>query len=470
MIVFLWPQVSNAAVLFLSPSSGNYSSGDQITVYARINTEGSSINAVDGTIGFDSNLLEVNKISKGSAINLWVQEPSYSNKTGSVNFGGVVLNPGFSGSNGQIVTIVFKAKGNGQANINFKAGSVLANDGYGTNVLKAMNGSSFYIGDGTQAPAAIAGFELSSSTHPDQIKWYPNNDPVFQIKFPADAKELNLVLSRNEQSTPQIKYAPPVSEKILEDVDEGIWYLHANYRGKAGLSPTIRYRFQIDTGLPENLKIIRIDPGDTINPSPKYELRADDLMSGIGRYEAKIDGDEWVKLERDAFGYYSLPPQIPGQKLLAVRAFDNAGNFIESFQELRIEVPAKPAWRLSLRPLLIALAKVFDTIINFIANRWNLLIILIAAGTVISQTFIKGIPYFAAEIKKIRFIASEYKALKNLKKLDSKTRIELKIIEKDIKKELELLVKISSHRQLHPDEQYLKNKLLKYIALLKSLK
>lgn len=81
----------------------------------------------------------------------------------------------------------------------------------------------------------------------------------------------------------------------------------------------------------------------------------------------------------------------------------------------------------------------------------------------------KGVPHLAGEIEKIRYIASEYRIQKKLKKLDHKTNLELKILEKDIKKELDLLNKIASHRSLHPEESYLRNKLEKYYNTLKKL-
>ena len=449
-----------------------------------MNTEGQSINAVDGTIGFNPSNIEVVSVSKNNSIlNLWVQDPTYSNVAGNINFGGVVLNPGYSGSSGTLITVTLKAKKDGQANVNFITASVLANDGYGTNVLKSMNGASFNITPGAiqqqplaspkaEAPVVISGFEISSLTHLDQSKWYSNNDPVFQIKFPPDARELNLVLSRNEKSTPKIKYTPPISEKILEDVEEGVWYLHVNYRGKLGLSQTIKYKFQIDTGLPENLKVVRISPDDTINPNPKFELSADDSLSGIDHYEAKIDNGEWLTLSADASGSYSLHSQTPGKKQLAVRAYDQAGNYIESSQELQVDappVPIKPAWYLFLGPILETLGKGFDAVLNFMFRQRLPLLALLVVGALVGQLVAKGAPRLSGEIEKIRYIASEYRAQKKLKKLDHKTKLELKILEKDIKKELDLLNKIADHRSLHPEEAYLRTKLDKYYNTLKKL-
>lgn len=466
-----------AATSYFSPSSGNITAGNIITVNVLVNTEGVTINNAEATVNFPSGLLEIVSVSKsGSIFSLWVEEPKFSNSAGTLSFNGGVPTPGFTGTAGKILSVVFRAKKAGSASLIFSSAAIRANDGYGTNVLGSISGASFNIVQAQGIPKIetpvikLVGPNITSATHPDQNKWYSNNDPMFQFKFPSDARELNLVLSRKETSTPQIKYAPPVSEKILEDVDEGIWYLHANYRDKSGLSQTLAYKFQIDTGLPENFQVSRKDPNDTINPSPKYELSAGDSMSGIDRYEAKIDGGEWITLSADDSGNYALPLQTPGKKLLTLRAYDKAGNYIESSQELQIDAPIKPAWYLGFEPLLKTLSKGFDAIINFIINRWSLLIILLVAGAAIGQIIIKGVPHFAAEIRKIRFIASEYHAQKKLKKLDSKTKIEFKILQKDIKQELELLSKIAGHRSLHPEEQYLKNKLTKYLALLKFLK
>ena len=60
--------------------------------------------------------------------------------------------------------------------------------------------------------------------------------------------------------------------------------------------------------------------------------------------------------------------------------------------------------------------------------------------------------------------------MKKLKKVDSKTKLEIRMLQKDIREELDLLKKISNHRLLHSDEQYLKNKLERYLNLIKAMK
>ncbi len=131
-----------AAALSISPSSGNYNVGDTITISLLVNTSDKSINAVAGKINFPVDKLEVTSISKSNSIlTLWVEDPSYSNKDGVISFSGVSPSPGFNGPAGQVISIVFKVKAEGDAVIETKEAQVLANDGLGTDILTDVSPS-----------------------------------------------------------------------------------------------------------------------------------------------------------------------------------------------------------------------------------------------------------------------------------------------------------------------------------------
>ncbi|OHA96850.1 MAG: hypothetical protein A3D49_01940 [Candidatus Zambryskibacteria bacterium RIFCSPHIGHO2_02_FULL_43_37] len=105
-----------------------------------------SINAISGVLSYPIDKLQVVSISKiGSVLSLWVQEPTFSNSQGRVTFEGVVPNPGFAESNGRVLGVNFKVVGTGPADIRITSGSLLANDGYGTNVLKTLGTASFIL-------------------------------------------------------------------------------------------------------------------------------------------------------------------------------------------------------------------------------------------------------------------------------------------------------------------------------------
>lgn len=154
-ILLALPQSSFADTMSLSPSSGTYVVGQAFSVRVLVSSPNQAINAVSGVLSFPANLLQVTSVSKsGSIVSLWVQEPSFSNSQGIVSFEGVVPNPGFSRANGTAVTINFKVIGQGSADLRFTSGSLLANDGLGTNILRTLGTASFNLAQKPATPSA----------------------------------------------------------------------------------------------------------------------------------------------------------------------------------------------------------------------------------------------------------------------------------------------------------------------------
>jgi hypothetical protein len=142
----------SAASIGFSPASGSYNVGDTINVKVYIGSDSKSVNAVSADIKYSSDVLSLSSISKtGSIVNLWAQEPSFSNFDGTASFEGVILN-GYTGNSGNAVTLIFKAKSAGTASFSFDSASVLANDGNGTEVLYTKGTGSLKIGVVTPKP------------------------------------------------------------------------------------------------------------------------------------------------------------------------------------------------------------------------------------------------------------------------------------------------------------------------------
>ena len=142
--LFFLPGQVKAATLSASPNTGVYTAGGTFSTRVVINTSGAAINAAEGSLTFDTQKLSIVSISKGSIFNLWTVEPTFSNTSGTVTFGGGSPS-GYSGSAGTVLTITFRAKTAGTAKVNFRDGSVLAADGKGTNVLTSMSGGTYTI-------------------------------------------------------------------------------------------------------------------------------------------------------------------------------------------------------------------------------------------------------------------------------------------------------------------------------------
>ncbi len=340
-LVFPTARAAGASFTF-SAQTGSYEVGDAIPITVYIQSPGQSINAVSGAISFPSDKLAVTSISQsGSIVNLWVQNPSYSNGAGTANFQGVVLNPGFVGSNGTIITINFKAIAPGVALVSFTSGSILANDGQGTNILDpdglpsdqyAINVLGTTSNGLTSTPNSANGplaTVISSPTHPDPTKWYSENDAKFVWTVPDGVDAVRLLYNKYSNSTPTVLYQPPISEKELTGLDDGVWYFHIQFHDASGWGNIAHFKFQVDTTPPNPFQIGFVSSADPTDPRPTAILNATDALSGIAYYKIKIDDQNFITVSASQAqsGPYQLPVQASGAHNILVQVFDQAGNY-----------------------------------------------------------------------------------------------------------------------------------------------
>lgn len=143
---FSFNQKVDAAFLQMRPSQNEVSVGNIINIQITVDTLGKVINNAESIIQFPKDLLEVVSIDKRSSIfSLWVEEPGFSNSVGQITFNGGVPNPGFTGGNGNIVSIIFRAKKTGLASIIFSNSAVRENDGLGTDIISGTSNSQINI-------------------------------------------------------------------------------------------------------------------------------------------------------------------------------------------------------------------------------------------------------------------------------------------------------------------------------------
>lgn len=165
---FVAPAAAFAATLSFTPATKTVAVGDIFNIAVDVSSPSQAMNAVSGDVTFPTNQLRVLSVSNSNSVmTLWVQNPSFSNAAGAgdINFAGIVLNPGYTGNLGNVVTIQFKAVGVGDAPLSFSDGSVLANDGNGTNILTSMGTADMTVVSApTLPPASTAPVTVSTST------------------------------------------------------------------------------------------------------------------------------------------------------------------------------------------------------------------------------------------------------------------------------------------------------------------
>ncbi|TSC62680.1 MAG: Uncharacterized protein Greene041614_342 [Parcubacteria group bacterium Greene0416_14] len=342
----VWPALADAASLYFSPGS-NRVVGETFPVSVFVSSADQAMNAASGQISFPVDKLAVTSISKdASIINLWVQEPTFSNADATVNFEGIVLNPGFVGSEGKVLTVYFRAKAPGDATIMLTSGSVLANDGTGTNILSetrkttvSISGSSLPApAESRPAPAVEVADEappdedapaVVSATHPDASKWYANKNPEFSWKLPNDALEVRTLIGSFPRSVPTISYRPPISSKKVDDLPDGTYYFHLQIRTNEGWGAIAHYRVNIDTTPPKAFAITFPHGNVGTDNRPVVLFNTTDDLSGIDYYKVKTgDRDFYTLLPGDvvASNPHVLPLHTPAIHSIEVLASDMAGN------------------------------------------------------------------------------------------------------------------------------------------------
>lgn len=346
---------AEAAILTFTPAAGSYSVGGTFSVRVNVSSSDQAMNGASGVVTFPNDLLEVTSVSKTNSIfSLWVQDPSFSNIDGTVNFEGVVLNPGFTGNAGQIMTVFFRVKALGTASISFSSGSVLANDGNGTNILGDMGAAKFTLGSANvpSVPKAVApkpqtagipaAPDVSSQTHPDSNKWYAVKDARLVWTVPQDVTGVRLSVGKIPRITPTVNYVPVIGEKEIPDVGDGISYFHAQFKNAEGWGDVAHFRIQIDTEKPTRFDIVPVSRDDATDPKARFIFNAKDELSGIDHYEIKIDdknSETWVD---DGNHRYETPIIGLGKHTLFARAVDKAGNYLINSAEFTVEALEVP--------------------------------------------------------------------------------------------------------------------------------
>lgn len=198
-----------AASLFINPQESTHLVGEIASFDVYVDTEGTVINAVSGSVSYAATTLEPISITSDDAIiDLWVQKPAVIS-SGKISFEGLVHNPGFQGT-GRVATINFRVLKEGTGSLSFTEGLVLANDGQGTNVLGSFADALFVgkkgsLDAGTELPDskdALAVEDLVERIRPPVITQYSRSvaalDELFMQGITYPNAEVKVWLQREK--------------------------------------------------------------------------------------------------------------------------------------------------------------------------------------------------------------------------------------------------------------------------------
>jgi hypothetical protein len=158
--------------------------GDQIPVTLEISAN-TPINAAGGTITFSPSILNVVSTSRiTSIVDLWAEEPLYSNTDGTLHFsGGILSGRGNSAVRGTIIIVHFAALKEGRTTLTLKDGQILANDGAGTNVISEGKTLTIYTRKPGTASPDVNKDGVLSAADVDTLYWkmFRAYNPAYDI-------------------------------------------------------------------------------------------------------------------------------------------------------------------------------------------------------------------------------------------------------------------------------------------------
>lgn len=429
------PAVSFAAALNAFPATIAVSAGEAFTETVSVSSSDQALNATSGTVTFPTDLLSVSSVSNANSIlTLWVEQPTYSNYLGTVTWSGVVPNPGFIGAGGRVLSIRFFAKRAGTATIAFSSSEVLANDGNGTNILTAAHPASVSISSSLpqqSQPSADLLARITSSTHPDQTKWYNLSHVILDWTNARGVTAVRLGYDQNADGVPAVLYTDPISHKELQ-LNDGIWYFHVQEKEQSVWGPVSTFRIQIDT-VPPLLAAPRFPNGTTTAISTiAVQFTATDALSGIDHYVLSVDGNTSEVNAQNGSGVYALPAGGSGTHTLSVTAYDKAGNSASAGGQFAATGEKKPAFL------------AWSALVWLIANYLSLILIAMAALATVS---------FAGWHLWHRFHAFRRRSRGRSDPIHRMLRRQFTDLNESVMREARLLEKVRTKRELTQEEE-----------------
>ncbi len=328
------------ASLFVSPAGGSFTVGSTFTVSIFLNTNGESVNAIDMAVRFPADKLQVVSPSSGrSIIGVWVAQPTYDNREGTLRFRGAIPNPGINTSQGLVSAITFRVVSTGLATIRIDDESkVLLNDGKGTDVFGQVGNGVYRL-----ALPPPAGPIVASPDRPDQERWYNTPTATFEWAGDGAVEGYSYVLNDQPVDAPDDISEGTKNSQFYRTISDGNSFFHIKSLRNGVWGGVTHYALKIDTKPPAEFPIAISPNARTSARRVTISFETTDALSGVDRYELKIipltPGGAKPTTEQSFF-IETESPYITdleeGDYDIVVRAHDRAGNYVQETQRLEI--------------------------------------------------------------------------------------------------------------------------------------
>ncbi|MEN9913248.1 MAG: hypothetical protein RLY66_656 [Candidatus Parcubacteria bacterium] len=349
------PYVLYNSTLRLQPEAGVFDTHFERQVSIILDTGNEHINAVSTVLSYDPKIIEIASVDTEDSICTQFLEKMIDTIHHQVRIACGLPSPGFSGSSGQVATIIFKPLKAGSSDIRFTNETmVLANDGLGTNVLRVATDGNYRFMDNIEVVQSGSNTTKSSvsntpvvysPSHPNGSRWYASQDVKFF--WTSGAPTSDFIYSFDQVASTTLVGGTSVSGKStsLRAPSDGIFYFHVAPIVGGAIGPVRDYKVMIDTIPPSEVVIKssadQVKVGDVV----RFEFEAEDDGSGL-QNTMYIDIDNsglFLPVGKQVYVPFPEPGSIP----VNLRVYDKAGNYTQVEKE--IDVNGKPGqWLMKL--------------------------------------------------------------------------------------------------------------------------
>lgn len=293
---------------------------------------GEAINAVQAVIAYDPSVAEAKEIVTTRSFcqpDLFVEKIIDPAK-GEIRIACGLPSPGFNGLRGIVAEVIFQPVRTGQLDLQLTDETqVLANDGLGTNVLRAVTNASYQVTDQAEA----ARLTIYSPTHPNPARWYQRRE--IEFTWPKIPDTLYAVAFDQMPDTrpdgTRIATGHATAEQVNRD---GVYYFHVAPIRNGTHGPASHLTVRIDATPPAKPDIRAsttvLKPGELL----RLRFASTDTMSGLQKnYYVRID--QQVRLP-------TLPTMFlafdrVGSHTVTVRVFDQANNYRDAALAIKVK-------------------------------------------------------------------------------------------------------------------------------------
>lgn len=182
MLVFFFSRSVFAASLELNVEKNTIQTGEIFTATILLNTEGQSINTIEGDLKYDEKFFQIEAVNIGNSfISFWVEKPDIKTP-GTVHFSGITPG-GISALNSEVFKVMFRTLKTGNTSLLLNNVNLFLNDGQGSSVLAKIKNADMIINQGVNDNNP-ANFVFNDKIPPEKFNIIRTKDPtIFDGKW-----------------------------------------------------------------------------------------------------------------------------------------------------------------------------------------------------------------------------------------------------------------------------------------------